>query len=38
MLDTLEQIRKDGKKAVAECSYVVAFEGKNPDYADVFTK
>lgn len=28
LIDVLEQIRKDGKKAVAQCSYVVAFEEK----------
>ena len=38
LIDVLEEIKKDGKKAVAECSYVVAFEEKNPDYAAVFTK
>lgn len=38
LIDVLETIKKDGKKAKAECSYIVAFEGKNPDYGDVFAK
>lgn len=38
VIDVLEDIRKCGKKAVAQCSYIVNFENKNPDYADVFTK
>ncbi len=33
--DVLEQIRKAGKKAVAECSYVVKYQEKNPDN-DIF--
>ncbi len=36
LLDVLEEIKKAGKKAVAECSYVVAFQEKNPDYAEYF--
>lgn len=38
LIDVLKEIRKTGKKAVAECSYVVNFEAKNPDFSDVFTK
>lgn len=38
LIDVLEEIRKCGKKAVAECPYIVNFESKNPDYADVFAK
>ena len=38
LIDVLEEIKKNGQKAVSECSYVVNFEAKNPDYADVFTK
>ncbi len=33
--DVLEQIRKDGKKAVAQCSYIVKYQEKNPDN-DIF--
>jgi len=29
--DVLEQIKKDGKKAVAKCSYIVKYQEKNPD-------
>lgn len=38
LIDVLEEIKKNNQKAVAECSYVVAFEEKNSDYADYFTK
>jgi predicted GNAT family acetyltransferase len=31
----LEQIKKDGKKAVAKCSYIVKYQEKNPDN-DIF--
>jgi len=31
----LEQIKKDGKKAVAQCSYIVKYQEKNPDN-DIF--
>ncbi len=33
--DVLEQIKKDGKKAVAQCSYIVKYQEKNPDN-DIF--
>ncbi len=33
--DVLEQIRKDGKKAVAQCSYIVKYQEKHPDN-DIF--
>jgi uncharacterized protein len=29
--DVLEQIKKDGKKAVAMCSYIVKYQEKNPE-------
>lgn len=38
LIDVLEEIKRCGKKAVAECPYIVNFESKNPDYADVFVK
>ncbi len=38
LIDVLQEIKKCGKKAVAQCSYIVNFENKNPDYADIFTK
>ena len=34
--DVLEQIKKAGKKAVAECSYVVKYQEKNPEKSDLF--
>jgi len=33
--DVLAQIKKDGKKAVAMCSYIVKYQEKNPDN-DIF--
>lgn len=33
--DVLEQIKKDGKKAVAMCSYIVKYQEKNPEN-DIF--
>mgnify|MGYP000014479304 FL=1 len=33
--DVLEQIKKDGKKAVAKCSYIVKYQEKNPEN-DIF--
>jgi predicted GNAT family acetyltransferase len=33
--DVLEQIKKAGKKAVAQCSYIVKYQEKNPDN-DIF--
>ena len=35
--DVLEQIKKEGKKAVAVCSYVVKYEEKHPELKDLFT-
>ena len=29
--DVLGQIEKDGKKAVAQCSYIVKYQEKNPE-------
>ncbi len=34
--DVLEQIKKAGKKAVAECSYVIKYQEKNPEKSDLF--
>ena len=34
--DVLGQIEKDGKKAVAQCSYIVKYQEKNPDKAAIF--
>jgi predicted GNAT family acetyltransferase len=34
--DVLEEIKKAGKKAVAECSYIVKYQEKNPDKRDLF--
>jgi len=34
--DVLEVIKKEGKKAVAECSYVVRYQEKNPEKSDYF--
>lgn len=36
LIDVLAEIKKANKKAKGVCSYVVAFEEKNPDYADIF--
>ncbi len=33
--DVLAQIKKDGKKAVAMCSYIVKYQEKNPEN-DIF--
>ena len=38
LIDVLNAFKEQGKKSVAECSYVVAFEEKNADYADYFAK
>ncbi len=32
----LEEIKKDGKKAVAKCSYIVKYQEKNPDKSNIF--
>lgn len=34
--DVLAQIEKNGKKAVAQCSYIVKYQEKNPDKSDIF--
>ena len=34
--DVLQQIKKDNKKAVAKCSYVVKYLEKNPQAKDLF--
>jgi predicted GNAT family acetyltransferase len=34
--DVLQTIEKDGKKAVAECSYIVKYQEKNPDKSHIF--
>ena len=34
--DVLGEIEKAGKKAVAQCSYIVKYQEKNPDKADIF--
>ena len=34
--DVLEQIKNDNKKAVAQCSYIVKYQEKNPEKSDFF--
>lgn len=34
--DVLKEIEKDGKKAVAKCSYIEKYQEKNPDKSDIF--
>jgi len=34
--EVLEQIKKDGKKAVAQCSYIVKYQEKHPELSDLF--
>jgi predicted GNAT family acetyltransferase len=34
--DVLDQIKAAGKKAVAECSYVVKYQEKHPELSDIF--
>ena len=34
--DVLQEIKKDSKKAVAQCSYIVKYQEKNPDARDLF--
>jgi predicted GNAT family acetyltransferase len=34
--DVLGEIEKAGKKAVAQCSYIVKYQEKNPDKASIF--
>ena len=38
LIDVLNAFKEQGKKCVAECTYVVAFQEKNSDYADYFAK
>ncbi len=32
----LQQIKKDNKKAVAQCSYIVNYQQKHPEASDLF--
>jgi predicted GNAT family acetyltransferase len=34
--DVLEQIKKENKKAVAQCSYITKYLEKNPQASDLF--
>jgi predicted GNAT family acetyltransferase len=34
--DVLAEIKKDGKKAVAQCSYIVKYQEKHPEASDIF--
>ena len=34
--DVLEQIKNANKKAVAQCSYIVKYQEKNPEKSDLF--
>ena len=34
--DVLQEIKKDNKKAVAKCSYIVKYQEKNPEASDLF--
>lgn len=34
--DVLQEIRKENKKAVAKCSYIVKYQEKNPEASDIF--
>lgn len=34
--DVLNEIEKAGKKAVAQCSYIVKYQEKNPEKAAIF--
>ena len=36
--DVLEQIKKANKKAISVCSYIVKYEEKHPELAELFTK
>ncbi len=33
--DALDDVRKRGKKVIAQCEYVAGFIDKHPDYADL---
>jgi len=34
--DVLEEIKKQDKKAVAQCSYIVKYQEKHPEARDIF--
>ncbi|WP_373033534.1 GNAT family N-acetyltransferase [Sulfurovum sp.] len=34
--DVLQEIKKENKKAVAKCSYIVKYQEKNPETSDLF--
>lgn len=34
--DVLQEIKKANKKAVAQCSYIVKYQEKNPQTSDIF--
>ena len=34
--DVLEEFKKNNKKAVAQCSYVVKYQEKHPELSDLF--
>lgn len=34
--DVLNEIKKENKKAVAKCSYIVKYQEKNPEANDIF--
>ena len=34
--DVLEELKKNNKKAVAQCSYVVKYQEKHPEVSDLF--
>ena len=34
--DVLKEIKKENKKAVAQCSYIVKYQEKHPEASDIF--
>jgi predicted GNAT family acetyltransferase len=34
--DVLQEIKKENKKALAKCSYIVKYQEKNPEKSDLF--
>ena len=34
--DVLEEFKKNGKKAVAQCSYIVKYQEKHPELSNLF--
>ena len=34
--DVLQEIKKENKKAVAKCSYIVKYQEKHPEKSDIF--